>query len=265
MKIMVTSLKRSHVYRHSPWPRSCGGSPPAHTFTRESWAPTGKSLMGSPFLSPGAWCTRFCLCPPRAFSQTCVSSGSSVVGLMVTSPKRAYAMPTSAAPSAPVPVADQRRLMPCPRLLHPVPRPCGRPAPTHAIPMSAAPSAPVPVADQRRLMLPQETLKHSSVSVSVGSLGPGTHKVCLILLSVSGGNGAWFQTWIRPSYHLAGASPCPWTLGISSRQLQRLPSYWGFSDLGREVSPHSWSREAQPVLLTLDMGSLFTAAPAKIK
>ena len=39
---------------------------------------------------------------------------------------------------------------------------------------------------------PQVTLKHSSVSVSVGSLGPGEHKVCLSPLSVSGGNGVWF-------------------------------------------------------------------------
>ena len=68
-----------------------------------------------------------------------------------------------------------------------------------------------------------------------------------------------------PPTILLGLLLCPWTLGISSRQLQRLPSYWGFSDLGREVSPHSWSSEVQPALLTLDMGRLFTAAPAKIK
>ena len=35
----------------------------------------------------------------------------------------------------------------------------------------------------------QETLKHSSGSVSVGSLGPGTHKICLSPLSMSGGKG----------------------------------------------------------------------------
>ena len=39
-------------------------------------------------------------------SQSCVSSGSSVVGLMVTSSKRAYVTTKSAAPRAPVPVAD---------------------------------------------------------------------------------------------------------------------------------------------------------------
>ena len=36
---------------------------------------------------------------------------------------------------------------------------------------------------------PQEMIKHSSVSVFVGSLGSGAHKVCLSPLSVSGRNG----------------------------------------------------------------------------
>ena len=39
------------------------------------------------------------------FPQPCVSSGSSMAGLMATSSKRAYAIPRSAAPRAPVPVA----------------------------------------------------------------------------------------------------------------------------------------------------------------
>ena len=44
---------------------------------------------------------RFCLCPPRVlFPQSCVSSGDSVVVLMATSSKRAYAVPRSAAPRA---------------------------------------------------------------------------------------------------------------------------------------------------------------------
>ena len=34
--------------------------------------------------------TRFCLCPQRVCFQSCVSSGSSMVGLMVTFSKRAY-------------------------------------------------------------------------------------------------------------------------------------------------------------------------------
>ena len=72
------------------------------------------------------------------FPQSCVNSG--MVGLNVTSSKRAYAIPRSAAPRAPAPAAIQ-------------------------------------------------TLKHSSVSVSVGSLGPGVQKVCLSPLSISGGYG----------------------------------------------------------------------------
>ena len=64
---------------------------------------------------------------------------------------------------------------------------------------------------------------------------------------------------------LLGLLLCPWTWGISSQPLQCLPSYWGFSDLGRGVSPHSQSSEAQPPLLTLDVGYLSTAAPAKCR
>ena len=39
---------------------------------------------------------------------------------------------------------------------------------------------------------PQEIVKHSSVSVSVWSLCPGAHKVCLSPLSISGRCGVWF-------------------------------------------------------------------------
>ena len=84
----------------------------------------------------------------ESISQSRVHSGGSMVGLMATSSKRAYATPRSAAPRAPVPGTDHRQ--------------------------------PVP---------PQETLKHSSDSVFVGSLGPGAHKVCLSPLSISGRNG----------------------------------------------------------------------------
>src|SRR5574339_103434 len=42
--------------------------------------------------------------------------------------------------------------------------------------------------------------------------------------------------------------------------LQHLPSYLGFSYLGRGVSLHGCSSKAQPLLLTLDQGYLLTAA-----
>ena len=45
----------------------------------------------------------------------------------------------------------------------------------------------------------------------------------------------------------------------SDALLQHLPSYLGFSYLGRGVSLHRCSRKAQPLLLTLDEGYLLTA------
>ena len=59
--------------------------------------------------------------------------------------------------------------MPYPGLLHPEPPPLWQ-----------SPADPY---------LHRRHSKHSSGSVSVGSLGLGVHKVCLSLLSVSGGYG----------------------------------------------------------------------------
>ena len=46
---------------------------------------------------------------------------------------------------------------------------------------------------------------------------------------------------------------------------QNLPSYLGFSYLGRGVSLHSCSRKAQPLLLTLEKGCLLKAAPPDLE
>ena len=46
----------------------------------------------------------------------------------------------------------------------------------------------------------------------------------------------------------------------SDALLQHLPSYLGFSYIGREVALHGCSSKAQPLLLTLDEGYLLTAA-----
>ena len=46
---------------------------------------------------------------------------------------------------------------------------------------------------------------------------------------------------------------------------QNLPSYSGFSCLGRGVSLHGCSSKAQPLLLTLDEGYLLMAAPPDLK
>ena len=47
----------------------------------------------------------------------------------------------------------------------------------------------------------------------------------------------------------------------SDALLQHLPSYLGFSYLGRWVSLHGCSSKVQLLLLTLDEGYLLTAAP----
>ena len=102
MKIMVTSFKRSHdALLHSvPQPRS--RPPPTHAAPEtpgHSQASLGWSPVGSLLLSPGFWCTQGSVCAlQESVSQSCVSSGSSMVGLMATSSKRAYAIPRSAAP-----------------------------------------------------------------------------------------------------------------------------------------------------------------------
>ena len=46
----------------------------------------------------------------------------------------------------------------------------------------------------------------------------------------------------------------------SDALLQHLPSYLGFSYLGRGVSLHSCSSKVQPLLLTLNKGYLLNAA-----
>ena len=81
-----------------------------------SRASRAQSLVGSLLLFPGSWCRQGSICTlQESISKSCVSSASSVVGLVATSSKRAYAIPKSAAPRAPLlwqPTADlylQRR------------------------------------------------------------------------------------------------------------------------------------------------------------
>ena len=51
----------------------------------------------------------------------------------------------------------------------------------------------------------------------------------------------------------------------SDALLQHLPSFLGFSYLGRGVSLHGCSSREQPLLLTLDEGYLLTAAPPDLE
>ena len=110
MKIMVTSFKRSHARtatfsapntaaghcQHMPLPET-----PGH-----SWTSLGQSLVGSLLLSPGSWCTQGSVCALQgSISPVLCKFWQPMVGLMVTFSKRTYAIPKSAAPRAPAPVA----------------------------------------------------------------------------------------------------------------------------------------------------------------
>ena len=83
----------------------------------------------------------------------------------------------------------------------------------YAIPRSTAPRALAPTAVHYWPIPPQETLKHSSGSVSVGSLGPGAHKVCLNPPSIS--FHSYLQGLLRQPFcffaflfHEDGLDPC---------------------------------------------------------
>ena len=86
-------------------PQPCSRPPLTHASAGDSWTLMGKSgSVSCGVTAPFSWVlvhTRLCLCPPRV----CETSGSSMVGLMVTSSKRAYAIPRPTAPRAPAPSA----------------------------------------------------------------------------------------------------------------------------------------------------------------
>ena len=123
--------KNPWMYCYTQWPQPCNRPPwpmPLLETPGHSWASLDQYLVGTLLFSPGSWCTQGSVCAlQESVSKYCVSSGSSMMGLMVTSSKRAYAITKSAVPRTPAPEA------------------------VHCWPTS-----------------PQETLKHSSVTV--GSL-----------------------------------------------------------------------------------------------
>ena len=99
MHALVRSVSPS-LRQASADPRLCWRLLDTH---RQVWA----SLMRGPcsfLLGPGAHKVLF-LPSKSLFPQSCVSSGASMVGLMVTSSKRTYAILKSAAPRASAPVA----------------------------------------------------------------------------------------------------------------------------------------------------------------
>ena len=105
---LLQKVPWTHCYTQCP--QSCSRPPPTHASAGDSWTLTGKSGSVSWgghcsfLLGPGVHKVLFL--PSKSLSaQSCVSSGGSVAGLMVTPSKRAYAISGSIAPRAPAPVA----------------------------------------------------------------------------------------------------------------------------------------------------------------
>ena len=131
MNKMVTSFKISHAHTttlSAPNPAQGPWKPmPLPKIPGHSHASRGQSLVGSLLLSPGSWCAQGFVCALQVlFPQAHVCSGGSMMGLMVTSSKRAYATPSSAAPRAPAPAAVHCRPTPPQETLkHRCLSPCG--------------------------------------------------------------------------------------------------------------------------------------------
>ena len=107
MKIM--SFKMSHdtlLHVMPPTLQQAIADPCLHP--GHSRASLGQSLVGSLFFLLGPGAHKVLFVPSKSlFPQSCVSSGSPMVRLMVTSSKRAYSISRSTAPRAPDPVAGQ--------------------------------------------------------------------------------------------------------------------------------------------------------------
>ena len=112
MKLMVTSLKMSHS--HTATLNACNPEAghqqpmPPPEIPGHSCKCLGQFLVVSLLFSPGSWCAQVVVVvvPSKSlFPQSYESSGGSMVGLMATSSKRAYAIPRSTAPRAPASAA----------------------------------------------------------------------------------------------------------------------------------------------------------------
>ena len=157
MKIMVTSFRRSHAGFATLRAPSLAAGHRRPTLSPEtpghSRAALVSLLLGHCSFLLGPGEHRFCLCPPRV----CFPSP----------------FPVSSGGSVVGLMATSSKR-------------------AYSLPRSTASRAPAPAAVHYWPVPPQEIVKHNSVSVSVRSLCPGTHKVCLSPLSISGRCGVWF-------------------------------------------------------------------------
>ena len=160
----------------------CSRPPSTHTSAGNSWTLTGKSgsvSCGVTALLSWVLVHKVLFVPFKSlFPQSCVSSGGSMVGLMVTSSKRAYATHymTEVCCSQ----------SPCPQ---------SRPLLTHASTGDT------------------QTLKGRSGSVSVGSLVPGVHKVLFEPYEHPWWIRGLILNVISPSYCFSVSYPLPLDVG----------------------------------------------------
>ena len=110
MKIKVTSFKMSYACTatvNAPNPAAGHHQPTSPMETPgQSQTCLGQSFVGSLLLFAESWLHKVLFVPSKSlFLQSCVSSGGSVVVLMATFYKRAYARLKSAVPGAPAPAA----------------------------------------------------------------------------------------------------------------------------------------------------------------
>ena len=153
MKIMVTSFKRSHAHTatlSAPNPATCHHQPtPLPETPGHSWASLGQSLVGSLLLSPGSWCTQGFVCALQESVSPVLCKFWWLYGGVNGDLLQEGLCHTQVCCTQ----------SPCP---------CGSPLLTCTSTGDA---------------------QTQPGSVSVGSPGPGAHKICLSPLSISGRNG----------------------------------------------------------------------------
>ena len=150
MKIMLTSFKRSHALLHSvPLTLQQATADPPPETPKPSRPSLSQSLVGSLLFSPGSWCAQGSVCVLQESVSPVLCKFWWLCGGVNGDLLQEGLCHTQ--------VCCTQSFCPCGRPLLTVP--------------------------------PQKTIKHNSVSVSVGSLGPGAHKVYLSPLSFSGRHG----------------------------------------------------------------------------
>ena len=186
-----------------------------------SRASLGQSLLGSPLLSPGSWCTRFCLCPPRAYFPVLCKFWQLFDRVNGNLLQEGLCHTQVCCTESPCPSGS-------PLLTHS----STGDAPTHfCLSLCVVPGSWC----AQDLFEPSEHIwQEWSLILNVNSP----------LLPSCWGFSFSFGCGISP--HSCSSATQPW--------LQHLPSCWGFSDLERGLSLHSCSSKARPQLLTLAVG-----------